>query len=165
VKNTAGETLQTFNVNQTISIKGYEVTFMGVNIYPARPEDAALGDVFTFEIKKKETVVSTVKTGVIRGKVNIGPICPVEREGVPCPVPPEVYTSREIIIYKTDGTTEVARKAIGADGTYSFVLSAGSYILDLPHTGVGGSADVPHPFTLASGATGYYDLSIDTGIR
>src|SRR3989344_4324575 len=56
--------------------------------------------------------------GVIKGKVDVGPICPVEREGVPCPVPPEAYTSREVVIYGSDGYTEKEKVALDKEGNY-----------------------------------------------
>lgn len=106
------------------------------------------------------------KTAVIKGKVSIGPICPVEKEDEPCPVPPEVYTSREIVVYQSDGKTEAARSAISADGTYSFKLEPGSYILDTARKGIGyTSKDLPYAFTVADGETKEFSFSIDTGIR
>lgn len=103
--------------------------------------------------------------GKITGKVAVGPICPVERVGVPCPVPSEAYTSRTIIIYKADGKTEVSRFPLNADGTYSYDLGAGTYILDIVHQAVGGSKDLPHVFQITAGRTTNFNFSIDTGIR
>src|SRR3989344_9069321 len=65
--------------------------------------------------------------GIIQGKVTVGPICPVEQEGVPCPVPPEAYTSREVILYSSDGKTEITRMHFREDGTYEFSLPPGIY--------------------------------------
>lgn len=168
VKDASGEVLRVLVLNQATTTKGVEVTLVGADPYPASG-GGKIGSgeyVFTFDVKKKDIAAEPVKaTGILRGKVNVGPICPVEQEGVPCPVPPEAYTSREIVIYKTNGVTEVARKAINTDGTYSFTLQAGSYILDLAQAGIDSSADVPHEFTLAKGEIGYFNFSIDTGIR
>ena len=39
-------------------------------------------------------------TGIIMGKVNIGPLCPVE----PCPMPvPDVYSKRQIVLTPQGG--------------------------------------------------------------
>lgn len=115
-------------------------------------------------LSKQEKIENESST--IKGKVSIGPICLVEREGVPCPVPPEAYSSREIVVYKSDGKTEVARSAINKDGTYSFSLKPGSYILDTARKGIGyNSKDLPYAFTIADGETKEFNFSIDTGIR
>lgn len=103
--------------------------------------------------------------GVIKGKVDVGPICPVEREGVPCPVPPEAYTSRQIVIYKAGSKTEVARAAINPNGTYLFELAPGSYTLDIARQGIDYGKDLPYSFVISAGETQEFNFSIDTGIR
>lgn len=104
-------------------------------------------------------------TGTIKGKVTVGPICPVERPGVPCPVPPEAYTSREVILYLADGTTVVKRMHFATDGTYHFDVSPGIYVLDTPRQIIGGSKDLPKTLSVKSGKTLEVNFSIDTGIR
>jgi len=106
-----------------------------------------------------------VTSGTIKGKVDVGPICPVEREGVPCPVPPEAYTSREVILYAADGVTVITRMHFLSDGTYSFQVQPGTYILNIPSQGIGGAKDLPKTITLKSGETVEVNFSIDTGIR
>lgn len=103
--------------------------------------------------------------GLIKGKVSVGPICPVERPGVPCPVPPEAYTSREVILYAANGTTAIKRMHFAADGTYHFEVPAGIYVLDIPRQGIGGSSDLPKTLTVSSDETLEVNFSIDTGIR
>lgn len=103
--------------------------------------------------------------GTIKGKVGVGPICPVERVGIPCPVPPEAYTSREIILYASDEITIIKSMHFLADGTYSFQVPAGTYVINIPQQGVGGSKDLPKTITVTSGQTVEVDFSIDTGIR
>lgn len=103
--------------------------------------------------------------GSINGRVTVGPVCPVERVDRPCDIPPEVYTSREVIVYLTDGRTVVARKHFNADGTYSFNLLPGNYILGIPQAGIGGSSELPHSFSVKAGDLISFDFSIDTGIR
>ncbi|MCK6462570.1 MAG: hypothetical protein L6Q29_01990 [Candidatus Pacebacteria bacterium] len=128
---------------------------------------AAVYGIFAYVSKQNSTVENGGgETAAIKGKVSIGPICPVEKEGEPCSVPPEAYTSREIVVYKSDGKTEVKRSAINTDGTYLFNLKPGSYILDTARKGIGyASKDLPYAFTLAEGETKEFDFSIDTGIR
>jgi hypothetical protein len=65
--------------------------------------------------------------GVLRGHVTIGPLVPVLREGEPEPTPaPEVYAARQIVIYKANGKTEVARAEIDAQGNYEISLPVGT---------------------------------------
>ena len=40
-----------------------------------------------------------VAAGYVAGHVDIGPVCPVMREDMPCDVPPEVYSSRKVVVY------------------------------------------------------------------
>jgi putative hemolysin len=103
--------------------------------------------------------------GILEGKVTVGPICPVERVGVPCPVPAEAYTSREILVYKADGTTEVARQHFTKDGSYKFELAPGTYVINIPRQGVGGTKDLPQTVIIKAGETLELNFSIDTGIR
>ena len=108
----------------------------------------------------------TVAKGSVEGKVTVGPICPVERPGVPCPVPSEAYTSREVILYAADGTTEVQRMHFLPDGTYHFDVPAGTYVLDTPHGGIGiGSSELPKTLTVGEAEKLEVNFSIDTGIR
>lgn len=108
---------------------------------------------------------TAIQNGTIRGKVDIGPICPVERVGEPCPVPTEAYTSRTLAVYRSDGVTEVRRSPIASDGTYQFSLPAGSYVLNLLKNGIDHGSGLPHIFTLVKGQTALFNFSIDTGIR
>ena len=103
--------------------------------------------------------------GTVKGKVTVGPICPVEREGVPCPVPPDAYTSREVILYASDGITVVKSMHFFADGTYFFNVTPGTYVLNIPRQGIGGSGDLPKTVTVKPGEMIEFNFSIDTGIR
>jgi len=44
---------------------------------------------------------------MLSGHVLIGPICPVERIGNPCKPSPEVYTSRQVMVYKVGSKTVI----------------------------------------------------------
>ena len=103
--------------------------------------------------------------GVVEGKVTVGPICPVERPGVPCKVPPEAYTSREVIVYKEDGKTEIERKHFDTKGHYRFELAPGNYVINIPASRVGGSKDLPKDITISAGKIILLNFDIDTGIR
>jgi hypothetical protein len=107
--------------------------------------------------------------GTLSGNVTVGPLTPVERIGVsPTPPPPEVFTSRHLIVYEADGTTKVADvpiQAAGLHGVYSISLPPGTYVLDMPRTGIGHASPLPITVTIESGKTATVDINIDTGIR
>lgn len=106
------------------------------------------------------------QTATLEGRVTVGPICPVERLDSPCPVPVQTYTSREVIIYKTDGKTVAARQKFSAQGTYLFEMAPGTYVVSLPQTGgLGFSKDLPQTVILEAGKTQALNFSIDTGMR
>lgn len=48
---------------------------------------------------------------------------------------------------------------------YSVPLKPGTYVVDIPHPGIGGSRELPATVTLQNGETVRLDISIDTGIR
>ncbi len=107
--------------------------------------------------------------GTLSGNVTVGPLSPVEMVGVsPTPPPPEVFTSRSLIVYAADGTTKVADvpiQAAGLHGTYSVSLKPGTYVLDVPHTGIGHASPLPKTITIQDDVATIVDVDIDTGIR
>ncbi|MGA9142102.1 MAG: hypothetical protein WBZ29_17900 [Methanocella sp.] len=108
-------------------------------------------------------------TGVLTGKVTVGPLTPVERVGVTPPVPnAEVFTSRKLLLYEADGKTlieEIPIEAAGYYGTYDVTLKPGTYVLGYPRQGVGGARGLPAKVTIEAGRTTTLDVDIDTGIR
>jgi hypothetical protein len=106
------------------------------------------------------------ETGVLEGHVTIGPLVPVVREGEPEPSPgPEVYASRQIVIYASDGRTEVARVQIDGQGNYRVTLAVGTYVVDINHAGIDTAKDLPKTVEIVAGQTTRLDVEIDTGIR
>jgi hypothetical protein len=103
-------------------------------------------------------------TGTLTGNVSIGPLCPVE----PCTVSHDrliaAYAARPISISSTGGTV-VALVTADPETGYTIALKPGTYIVDIPHQGVGGSRELPRTVTIRSGETVRLDISIDTGIR
>lgn len=111
----------------------------------------------------------SLEKGILAGNVTVGPLTPVERVGAtPILPPPEVFTSRHLIVYAADGSTIVADVDIqpaGYHGTYSVRLSPGTYVLDYLHQGVGHASPLPKQVTIEAGKTTIVDVDIDTGIR
>jgi len=106
---------------------------------------------------------SSLGVGTIEGRVTIGPWTPVEPIGGSSP-PPEVYTSREIIL---EGTL-LPRIEIPMNGTGFFTaeVRTGTYSLDMSNcTFLGCSRVLPMTVTVKQGETTTLQINIDTGIR
>jgi hypothetical protein len=103
-------------------------------------------------------------TVTLTGNVSIGPLCPVE----PCTVSHDrlvaAYAARPITI-STPGGAVVASAIADPETGYTVILKPGTYVVDIPHQGIGGSRELPKTVTLRSGDTVRLDISIDTGIR
>ena len=106
---------------------------------------------------------STKAPGILEGRVTIGPICPIERPDVPCPVPPEAYMAREIWVFIDNQRTAIAK--LDGAGNYSISLRPGVYVIDINHSGIDSSGDVPKEIMIVSHKRVRLDISIDTGIR
>ena len=105
------------------------------------------------------------ETGILHGIVSIGPLVPVEQEGVTYEVPCEVYEARKIMIYKQNGSDLVEEVNIDCDGRYRVELTPGIYIVDINHIGIDRSSDVHSEVEINSQLTTRLDIDIDTGIR
>ncbi|MFH1652134.1 MAG: hypothetical protein ABID87_08575 [Chloroflexota bacterium] len=108
--------------------------------------------------------------GILMGQVTIGPLQPVERPGVNPPVPPEVFSSRKIMVYDERGKKLIAEVSIeqvdqSATGRYHVTLKPGKYTVDINHVGIDRSGNVPRVVQIESGQTLVLDIDIDTGIR
>ena len=101
--------------------------------------------------------------GYIAGHVNIGPFCPVEREGVPCPVPPEAYTSREVLVYSQNGANILERANLDKDGNFKIAIQPGTYLVQIAPAGIGPGEK--KSATVKSFETTTVNFDIDTGIR
>jgi hypothetical protein len=107
--------------------------------------------------------VQGVGYGVIQGRVIIGPWTPVEPPGGSHP-PPEVYTSRRIILE----APLLPRVEIPMNGTgyFSTELRTGTYTLTLSNcTFLGCPRALPRTVVVKQGQTTTIEIDIDTGIR
>jgi len=103
-------------------------------------------------------------SGTLTGNVTIGPLCPVE----PCTVPHDrlvaAYAARPITI-STSGGAAISSVIADPDTGYTVSLKPGTYIVDIPHQGIGGSRELPATVTIRGGETVRLNISVDTGIR
>ncbi len=107
--------------------------------------------------------IEIVPDGAILGRVEIGPFCPVEKEGVPCSPPTEAYTSRIARLYDRTGTHVIEWRNIHDDGTFEFTPPPGEYYVDVYPGGMG-DVEKQWVHVVSDEGTGVV-IVIDTGIR
>jgi hypothetical protein len=110
-------------------------------------------------------LVVTRTTGVVEGKVTIGPLQPVEKPGETPTVPPEVYQARKIMVYDSSHQTLVKQVDINDQGYYRVELVPGIYTIDINYVGIDRSPDAPKQVEVKPGQAITLDINIDTGIR
>ena len=112
----------------------------------------------------------TTQKGLLQGKVNIGPISPVDQPGIATPIPCDVYNARKIMIYDKTGSNLIQQVDIECNAEenyarYRIELKPGTYTVDINHLGIDSSKDVPKQVEIKAGITTRLDIDIDTGIR
>ena len=122
-------------------------------------------DAGTAEINWRCTGVVPPPTSGVRGRVLLGPTCPVER--IPrdpgCAERPYATTIQVIVVGSPQSAPYATVKS-DADGRYSIVLPPGTYALQ-PMGGQTLPRCETKEVTIVSGAILEEDLSCDTGIR
>ena len=104
--------------------------------------------------------------GALAGLVSIGPICPVEQEGVSCPVPPELYAGVHVVVREDGDGDLAARVGLDGEGRYRVDLPAGRYQVTLDHElGIDRGHSPTYTVEIRRGQTTEIDFEIDTGIR
>ena len=98
----------------------------------------------------------------IRGRVFIGPLCPVVQEGVPCPDAPYQASIR----VKRESGDVVATIRSGKDGRFRINLASGRYVLE-PLSPNAGAPPYAGPLTVRVRAHAFTRVRIafDSGIR
>ena len=99
--------------------------------------------------------------GIISGKVNIGPLCPVE----PCPNPsPDIYTSRQLVLQPRSGSPIYVQ--LNSDGSFQATVNAGTYAVNMTNcTFLGCKYSLPKTITVKPNEITAIEINIDTGIR
>ncbi len=107
-------------------------------------------------------------SGILEGKISIGPLCPVES------VPPdprclptlETYKAYPIAVWTSDRKRRICQLNPSIEGFYSAGLNPGKYLIILERTGnnIGGS-NLPVEVTINPARITTLNIDIDTGIR
>ncbi|HET7733138.1 MAG TPA: hypothetical protein VFK73_04800 [Paludibacter sp.] len=109
------------------------------------------------------------ESGFLKGKISIGPICPVET--VPplpqCQPTAETYKAWQTSVWNQKKTRIISDIEPELDGTFYLKLSAGKYVVDFKNTQTNGigSNNLPVEITIVSADTTTVNIDIDTGIR
>ena len=108
---------------------------------------------------------ATQEPGVLKGKVTIGPLVPVERPGVEYEIPCEVYEARKVMVYDKNHKKLVKQVDIDCNGRYQVELEPGFYVIDINRIGIDHSSEVPTKVEIKPSEAIQLDIDIDTGIR
>ena len=103
--------------------------------------------------------------GRLSGLVKIGPNCPVEQIGNPCPTPPAAFQLRKILVYNASRSKVLYVVDIDSQGLYLIDLAPATYVIDLRGAGIDRTADLPKTVEIRANTVTRLDVSIDTGIR
>jgi hypothetical protein len=112
--------------------------------------------------------ILTADSGILKGKISIGPICPVET--VPllpqCMPTAETYKAWQISVWNIGKTRIIADIEPELSGDYSIKLPDGRYVIDFKTTANRiGNNNLPIEFSIQKPDTTKLNVSIDTGIR
>lgn len=101
----------------------------------------------------------------VAGRVHLGPQCPVETEGEPCPDEPaagsKVTVARQLPGEAYAAGEVVARTTTDADGNFRVAVAPGEYVV----TAEAGMSCELMDVRVAAGAYATVDVPCDTGIR
>jgi hypothetical protein len=100
-------------------------------------------------------------TSGIQGTVLLGPLCPVQRVGSPCPDEP---IAADISVTDPSGKLAATGRS-GPDGGYRISLSPGTYVVTAKRSGSNFQAAKPVTVRVAAGAFTPLDIEVDSGIR
>jgi len=103
--------------------------------------------------------------GLLFGVVTIGPNCPVEHQGEPCPPPPEAFTLRKVLIYDEARAKLLFTVDLDSRGSWRISLLPGKYTVDLKRVGIDTASGVPVVVTITASTDVQVDIQVDTGLR
>jgi hypothetical protein len=103
---------------------------------------------------------SAAASATITGRVSIGPFCPVERLGSPCPTPP---VSAEVTATRRGDKDPAATARAASDGSFRLAVPPGDYVVTARARNAlfCRSENV----TAAAGRSATVTIDCDTGIR
>ena len=103
---------------------------------------------------------ATPGTGVLEGKISIGPRAPEE---IGQPYPPEIYMTRKVMVYDADDAKLIRPVDLDENGYYSVELPAGTYTIDINYVENDSSDSVPRKLKIEPGIHVMFDISFNIG--
>ncbi len=104
-------------------------------------------------------------TGILKGKVEIGPLCPQE----PCNPGPErlkqIYDSYQVLVMDTSATKVLFKIPIQQDANFNKKISPGEYIALIKPVSGSGFKNESKRISVSKGKTTEIILNYDTGLR
>jgi len=110
-----------------------------------------------------------VGSGILKGRISIGPLCPVQKDPPDpgCLPTSETYKAWATAVWTVNKKTKLATLNPTLDGLYQIELPAGNYTIDFdaPQTNKVGSSNLPADISIANMDSTKFNINIDTGIR
>ena len=104
-------------------------------------------------------------TGILKGNVDIGPICPQE----PCNPSPErlkqIYDSYQVVLMDTTAKNVLFRIPIQQNASFSKKISTGEYLALIKPVSGSGFKNESKRISIVKGKTTHIVLHYDTGLR
>ncbi len=102
-------------------------------------------------------------TSGIEGQVLLGPVCPVLREGIPCPDQPYQAT---IVVWNAERTKKLDTFTTDEEGRFRVALAPGEYYIDpRPPDSGGPPTGIPQTITVPQNRFARISIEYDSGIR
>ncbi len=109
-----------------------------------------------------------VANGYLKGKISIGPICPVERNppDTSCMPTAETYKAYSVGIWTSDGMHNITQLSPSLNGSYITELATGNYLVRLENNqSIATGSNLPVHIVINALDSTLLDINIDTGIR
>lgn len=156
-------------IQETVLTLGSPITFAGerVSLDAVSPAPRAGKTIAPEEYRFSFLVTESValQEGTLKGKMTIGPICPVERADQKCNPTPEMFAARKVFVYGADRKTLIAALTPDGRGEFSINLPEGNYFVDMERQMVGFISGVPVEVKIEAGKVTDIEIRVDTGIR
>ncbi len=76
-----------------------------------------------------------------------------------------MYVARQIVIFDQRAQKQIARASINTAEDYEIALPAGTYVVDINHSGIDFAKGLPAQVEIRPNEVTRLDIAIDTGIR
>lgn len=108
------------------------------------------------------------ETGLLEGRILIGPLCPVQTDPPDpgCLPTADTYKAYPVGVWTPGGRKKITQLKPALDGSYITALNPGIYLIRLETVGTAiGGSNLPYEVNISSGNITRFDIDIDTGIR